>query len=186
MLKRLSERLQGLSTGKSTFIALVIFALFNTFVLPGQAAAAQEISAGAGSPDLSFYYSADDLYAMAEAYGEQGRSAYIRARFTFDVIWPLVFTFFMVTSISWLSKRNFSKDSQWQMANILPIFGASFDYLENISNAIVMARYPESSAFFANFAGFATSLKWTFVGISTVFIIVFVLIALWKHFFDRG
>jgi hypothetical protein len=186
MLQRLSDRLQGFSTGKATFIALVIFALFNTFVLPGQAAAAQEISAGAGTPDLSFYYSADDLYAMAESYGEQGRSAYIRARFTFDVIWPLIFTFLLVTSISWLSKRIFSKDSRWQMANIVPIFGASFDYLENISNAIVMALYPESSAFFANFAGFATSLKWIFVGTSIVLMIGFVLFAFWKHFFNRG
>lgn len=185
MLKRLSEWMLEFSTGRMTLLALLIFILFTTFVLPSQAAAGREISAGAGSPDLSFYYSAEDLYAMAEAYGEQGRAAYVRARFTFDLIWPLVFTFFMATSISWLSKKIFSSDSQWQIANLIPLFGADFDYFENISAAIVMARYPQTSGFFANLAGFATSIKWTLVAGSSILIFVFSLIALWKHFSNR-
>ena len=80
MWKRISSWLRRVSTGWVALSALVIFLLFSVVVLPRQSATADEVAGGAGSPDMSLYYSADDLYQMAEAYGEQGRKAYIRAR----------------------------------------------------------------------------------------------------------
>ena len=71
-------------------LALVVFLLFTALVLPAQSAQAEAQFAGVGSPDTSFWYTPDDLYRMAEAYGAQGRPAYNRARFTFDIAWPLV------------------------------------------------------------------------------------------------
>ena len=87
------------STGRVALAGLVVFVLFTALVLPQQARLADGSSGGAGSPDLSLWYSADDLYAMAESYGEAGRDAYVRARFTFDLVWPVVYTLFLATSI---------------------------------------------------------------------------------------
>lgn len=64
---------------------------------------------------------------MAEAYGESGRQAYIRARFTFDLVWPLVYTLFLATAISWVLGRAFALDSCWQRANLAPLLNAIFD-----------------------------------------------------------
>jgi hypothetical protein len=100
MWKRLSDFLYKITNGWVAFLAFVVFLLFAGLVLPGQAVSAETYSGNAGSPDLSFYYSAKDLYHMAEVYGEQGRGAYVRARFTFDLIWPLVYTFFLCTAIT--------------------------------------------------------------------------------------
>ena len=186
MLKRLSEWMQDFSTGKMTLFALFIFILFLIIVVPKQAAVAREYSARVGTPDLSLYYSAEKLYAIAEAYGEEGRAAFIRARLTFDLIWPLVFTFSLFTALSILSKEIFSPNSPWRMVNLIPFFGAGFDYLENISNVIVMARYPEKTEFLANFSGVATFLKWISVGSATILMIVFLLIAIWYYFTTRG
>jgi hypothetical protein len=47
-----------------TLLALAVFLLFSALVLPQQARQAEESSAGAGSPDRSFFYSPADLYAM--------------------------------------------------------------------------------------------------------------------------
>ena len=69
----------------------MIFVLFTALVLPGRSTRAQVETRAAGSPDMSFFYTSDELYQMAEAYGQAGREAYIRARFTFDLIWPLVY-----------------------------------------------------------------------------------------------
>ena len=65
-------------------VAVIIFLLFTVLVLPNQTRSAST-GEDIGSPDLSIYYSADDLYRMAEAYGADGRLEYIRVRFTFDV-----------------------------------------------------------------------------------------------------
>jgi len=92
-----SSVLSRLSSGTVALAGLVIFLLFGALVLPGQAAAAEKASGGAGSPDTSFLYTPDDLLRQAEAYGAQGRAAYVRARWTFDLAFPLVYGFFLVT-----------------------------------------------------------------------------------------
>lgn len=179
-MKRLSDWLRRFSKGWVALLALVIFILFTALVLPAQSSQADAQSGAAGSPDLSLWYSPADLYRMAEAYGEQGRQAYIRARFTFDVAWPLVYTFFLVTNISWLYDKIYTPDSRWQLANLSPLLTMLLDFLENLSTSLVMARYPQPSPLIAWLAPFFTAFKWTFVGLSFLLLILGLVQALWK------
>jgi len=186
MWKQLSDRLHQISTGWVALSALVIFLVFSILALPRQSAAAKEFAGDAGSPDMSFFYSAADLYQMAEAYGEQGREAYVRARFTFDLIWPLVYTLFLATAISWLFNKAFVPDSRWQRVNLAPVLGALFDYLENVSTATVMGRYPDQTAVVDVLAPAFTLLKWVFVGGSFVLLLTGVVAALWQWARERN
>lgn len=163
MLQRFSDWMHRVSSGWVFFSVLVIFLLFIGLVLPGQALKTEADARGAGSPDMSFYYTAEDLYHMADIYGEEGREAYIRARFTFDLIWPLVYTIFLITGISWVYQRLFALGSLWHRANIVPVLGALFDYLENISTSVVMVRYPSPTVVLDMLAAIFTMLKWVFV-----------------------
>ena len=183
MLKTLSTKLYQLSSGRVTLIALIIFVLVVAFVLPAQAQRTEAASNGADSPDTSFFYTSDDLYNMAEAYGADGRAAYIRARFTFDLVFPLSYLFFLVTSISWVMTRAVANpDSRWRLLNLFPVFGALFDYLENISASIVMANYPQQTFLFDSLAPILTMIKWFFVNGSFVILVPAVLVALWRYF----
>ncbi len=172
MWEKLSNWLHKKSSGWLTIAGLVSFALFTALVLPNQAAQAEAHSGGADSPDLSFYYSPEELYQMAEAYGEQGRQGYIRARFTFDLFWPIVYTLFLVTSISWLTRRGFSTNSIWQRANLVPIWAMIFDYLENVSTSLVMFRYPARTPIVDFIAPLFTGVKWILVGGSFVLLLI--------------
>ena len=163
MLERISIWFYRFSTGKRTFLFLFVFILFTILVLPKQSADAGSYAGDVGSPDLSFFYTPEDLHKMAEAYGEQGRVAYINARFTFDLIWPLIYALYLSTSISWIFKRAFESESHWRWANLAPIMGMAFDYLENVSTAMVMYRYPDPTNFLAAIAPFFTTIKWIFV-----------------------
>ena len=100
---------------------------------------------------------------MAESFGEQGRAAYIQARWTFDVIWPLVYTFALATAISWLGKQAFAEGSRWRLLNLVPVLGLLFDYLENIGASVVMARYPAPTPVVDVLTTLFTPLKWVFV-----------------------
>ena len=86
MWKWISNRLYQVTSGWVALGALILFVLYTVLVLPDQAARSAPDTVNVGSPDLSLTYSTDDLYRMAEAYGEQGRRAYVRARFTFDLV----------------------------------------------------------------------------------------------------
>ena len=186
MGKWISDRLHRISTGWVTLAAMVVFVAFTILVLPRQAAGTEAEIGSAESPDMSFYYSADDLYRMAEAYGEQGRRAYVRARFTFDVVWPVVYTVFLGTAISWVFRRAFAPDSRWQRANLVPLLGALFDYLENLSTSIVMLRYPDQTAVVDGLAPLFTMVKWVFVNGSFVVLLVGVLASIWRRIKSRG
>ena len=190
MAKRLSNWLYRISSGWVALAALVIFLLFSALVLPRQAARAEEDTGGARSPDMSFYYSAGDLYQMAEAYGQGGRKAYVTARFTFDLIWPLVYAFFLTTAISWLYRKAFTPAGWWQRANLVPVLGAVFDYLENLSTSVIMLRYPDQTAVIDNLAPVFTLLKWALIGGSFVLLLIGVVAAVWRwskisHLTDR-
>ena len=179
-MDKLSNWLYQISTGWVTFGAVVIFILFTALVLPGQSASSQSQGGESGSPDLSIYYSAAELYEMAEAYGDQGREAYIRARFTFDLIWPLVYTFFLATTISWVFKRSFISRNAWQRVNLIPVLGMTCDYLENISTSLVIYRYPAQTLIIDWMASAFTTLKWLLIGASFLVLAVGIIIAIWQ------
>ena len=177
MMRDLSDWLHRLSTGRAALIALVIFLLFTALVLPKQAAHTD--AGGAGSPDTSFIYSAGDLYRMAEAYGRAGRIDYVRVRFTFDLIWPVVYFVFLATAISWLSRQAFTPQSLWQRANLVPAIGTLLDYLENVAATLVIGRYPARTPVVDVLAPVFTFVKWIFVGGSFVILMVALVTALW-------
>ena len=172
MLKNLSNWVHQISHGWVTLSIFVLFILFTAFVLPGQASSAKVDTGIDRSPDMLFLYSADDLYHIAQAYGEQGRAAYIKVRFTFDLIWPLVYMAFLTTTLSWIYHQAFKPDSFLQLVNLVPVFGMLFDYLENIATSIVMARYPTHTIIVDHLAPILTLLKWVFVGGSFILLVI--------------
>jgi len=180
MSRKFSKLVGRLSSGAVTLLALLVFILFTILVLPRQTAIGDEAGGDTKSPDLSFYYTADELNRMAQAYGEAGREAYVRARFSFDLIWPLVYTLFLSTSISWLAKRSFLPGSPWQQANLVPILGALFDLLENLATSAVMIHYPRLLPVTARLAGFFTLTKWALVGGSFLLLLACLAAFVWN------
>ncbi|MBP8863400.1 MAG: hypothetical protein KBH71_04045 [Anaerolineae bacterium] len=183
--RRFSITLQRFSTGRGVLIAGVIFVLFTALTLPGQTAEAERMAQGAGVPDTSLWYTPADLTAMAESYGPAGRQAYLQARWTFDLIFPLAYTAFLVTAIGWLARRISGPSDRWQMANLLPVLGMALDYLENIAASIVMARYPAPSPVAVHLAPIFTLLKWVCAGGSSVLLLGLALAALWHRLHSR-
>lgn len=187
MWKRLSNWFHKISSGWITLSAVIVFILFTALILPGQASSGPE-NESAGSPDLSMYYTPDMLYQMADSYGEDGREEYIRVRFTFDLVWPLVYTFFLVTTSSWILQRVVDVSSRWRMLNLLPVAGMLFDYLENISTSLIMYRYPLETPLVDWLAGVFTSLKWILIGGSFISLLLAVVLLILKslNIFQRN
>ena len=181
MVRRFSEWLLGVSTGPVALLALVAFLVFAVLVLPGQSRSAAETAGGAGSPDTYFYYGPAALYGWAEAYGAEGRQAYIRARFTFDLVFPLFYTAFLSTALSWSLWMTAPRRSGWRRANLLPFVGALFDYLENVSDALVMARYPARTPVIDLLAGLLTAVKWLCLGAAFLVLLAALLAAFRKQ-----
>ncbi len=171
MNRGITSWLEEKSTGKLTIAGLVLFVLFSVLFLPVQSQQAEAYSQGMGSPDTSLFYTPADLYEMANAYGEEGRIAYINARFSFDIAFPILYTFFLTTAISWFSKRVLTQQIGLRSGNVLPLYAFVFDILENISTSMVFKNFPEQSRFWASLAPFCTLVKWIYVAASFVLLL---------------
>ena len=87
---------------------------------------------------------------------------------------------FLVTAISWLYGKAFAPESRWQRANLAPLLGAIFDYLENLSTSLVMLRYPQQTPVVDLLAPLFTALKWGFLGASFLLLFAGILFAIWR------
>ena len=172
MLKQISDWLNRISNGWVALTGLFVFLLFSALVLPKQSAQASAELGDVGSPDLSLLYSVDDLYQFADAYGEQGRAAYIRTRFSFDLVWPLVYTLFLGTALSWTMTKAFPPASFLRRTNLAPLLGMLFDYLENLATSLVMARFPAQTPIIDFLAPIFTLLKWGLISTSFVLLLL--------------
>jgi hypothetical protein len=146
-------------------ISALVFGLFIVVVLPAQAVAFANVTSGSGSPDTSLFYTPSQFYTWALEYGAAGRAHYIRTRFGFDLIWPLVYGAFFYTGI----KVGGLRHREW-LANlaILTIF---FDYMENIFASVAMGLYPMDVSVIVYVAAVSTLLKWSTLSLSGLMLV---------------
>lgn len=157
--------------GKGTVLAsLIVLALYAGVVMRA-AFRAPWIEAG-GMPDTNLFYNPAYLYSLAETYGEAGRVAFVRWHFTVDLAFPLIYTAFLVLSLSWLVGKRFVQSSPCRLLNLLPLLGGILDLLENTFISIVMAKYPASMSLLARMAPVMTLAKWVSIYASVLALIV--------------
>jgi hypothetical protein len=151
--------------------AAVLFALFVALVLPGQAAKAEEASAGVPSFDTSLFYTPAQAFDRAAAVPPKGRFAYIAARWSFDLAFPLVYGLFALAGWSFglarLGPRFASPGAGLHAAPprlaLLALLGPALDFAENIAATVIMASVPARPLGWGIAASAATPLKWLFV-----------------------
>ncbi len=139
---------------------LALFVLFIAVVLPAQAAAGSFYTSLHPAPDTERWYAPEDLYTAAAAWGEAGRAAYVRARITFDVVWPLAYGTFLLTALTWAWARATAPGSRWRRIALLPVLVVLLDYAENVCTATVVARYPARTPVLDVLAPVFTAAKW--------------------------
>jgi hypothetical protein len=174
-MQRVDGRMAGV--GSLVFLGFVLWVL--------TAAAQAGVEAGlTQSIDTSWGMSANRLLEIAEIYGPAGRQAYIVQRWTFDVIWPIVYGGFFMVSALYLGKKirlnSLGKGLLW----VIPL-GLCFDFLENSLVALGFSLYPTRFSVITELAVLMTPIKWVFVGSSMMLVLGLALIALVKPLVNR-
>lgn len=168
---------------KTVLFTSLLFALFIILVLP-RVSDYTKANIGSESADSSFFYDGEKLYNIAESYGEDGRSLYILLRWTFDILWPLVYFAFLFSVIVLLSK---TLDIHWlSRLFILPFLAMAFDFLENTLVTLVMMFFPKKVLWLGNLAGFVTSLKWSLLYVSFALMFLLLVIKLYRFLLKKS
>ena len=150
------------ATIPALIITFVLFVSFIAVVLPRQKAALEIYTREAGSPGLSFFPKPDTVYKMAEAYGAEGRSAYIKALLVYDFAWPFVYSFFYLVFIN-LALRYAHGEKAARLSSVALLPGL-LDWAENILSIVIPSAYPDRMDAAAWVMAVTTCLKWITMG----------------------
>lgn len=168
MLKRFLFSKTGVLVSTTAFI------LFTALVLPWFSQLSVTMTHTSFSPDTDMFYSAETFSENMRLYGPSGRRFYILSRWTFDVLWPVVYACFLISLIGYLSPE--LNRTQRRGVMVVPILGVLFDLLENTLATVNVALYPDLIPFLLRLLQGASLLKWMFIALS--FLIILSLTAL--------
>jgi len=161
-------------------VTVVVFLLFTVFILPYMSERLAEMTGVTISPDTSFLYSAGDLYAMAESYGDTGRAYYIMQKYTFDILWPVVYLLFFLVVLTYIFR--YTGMSRFaHTVKLLPVYAFLFDLLENLAAAVVMYRYPRPTAVLAHVTSLFSIAKWLLIVLSVAVVAAGLVLCLKKR-----
>ena len=117
-------------------------------------------------------YSSDRVYEILTNWGESGRFKQFWFHITWDLLFPIVYFFFIGFLISWLTKRAFKQKSSLQNFCLVSLV-AAIDLLENISLFLLILVYPSKIDTLCWFKTGFTLIKYYLFGPAILFALVF-------------
>lgn len=118
------------------------------------------------SIDTNFNFNPSLIYPIVKRYGDKGRAFYIRQRWTFDLVFPLVYGVpFWLTMKKFLPRVSLEK---FHFVADLALVATAFDYLENIVFTILVALYPTEIGVLPVIGIVMSLFKWTSLSLAMV------------------
>jgi hypothetical protein len=112
--------------------------------------------------------SADKTYEILAELGTIGRRNHLYFIWTIDLALPLLFGSCLYVAIRDSATRAFGASSTAGRLRWLAVAAASVDYLENISNSVLLVFYPDRFPFLASMSGLLTLMKFSLSGVCSL------------------
>ena len=126
--------------------------------------------------DTYFAFNHEDIVRIVEAIGDSGRSAYVTAMYTVDLVFPIIYT---LLSLGVMRKLHTS-----ELLYVLPIGLFATDIIQNIQTAVIISYSSVNDISNGQIvlASFTNQLKWS---LAFLMISIIVILTLKKIIFKR-
>ncbi|WP_266368957.1 hypothetical protein [Tellurirhabdus rosea] len=160
MLRTLSRWLDRIASAKTLLPALALALFFMAYLMP---LLAERMNTAAGHPVepidvLMFKFDPALIQRMVEGYGDAGRAVYAEGIATFDLAYPLAYTFLFCLALALLFRNR--PYAPFPLVNLLPLVGLVADLAENACIVYLLRAYPASSSTVASVCTVASAVKW--------------------------
>ena len=179
MLAALSCRLQRVSDWRTILLVLLLYNIFLSQVMAPHAEEMRSFAGDWGAPDGHLFYTPDKLYSELTTWGDAGRQHYIDFRLGLDPVWALLYTAFLVTTLSVALRRIYPMSSRMQQLNLLPLIPMLADLAENFMGVALVSAFPERMDWLAWIATSTSSIKWITLTIGHLIMLIAVAVAVW-------
>ena len=159
---------------KHLIVSIIILFLGVFIVLPLMQNAIVESTGDTITPDSSYFIRGDELETLSSNYGSEGRFAYVWTRWTYDLLWPLLYLQFLLVYVSFLSSSLPIKMRKVMMA--VPLVAVLLDIFENSFFSLYMIQFDSNIVFFRNVGCLMSAGKWVVIFIAFALILVLFLL----------
>jgi len=158
--------LAQMANGKTLILLFLAGLVFAVFVFPYRNRALTILS-GLKKPtlDSNLRYGATEAYELFGKLQAEGRKIYARSEITADLVFPIIYSFFLSLLIIYIFQKC-SLNKPQQFLAMLPFLMLLFDYGENILIALMLFDYPRKHTAVAEVASVFTKLKWSFFAVT--------------------
>jgi hypothetical protein len=164
-LEMATSKLARMANGK-VLIVLFIAALLFQLIFECRN---RTLTAYSGEPqptlDSDVCYGPQKAHELFGKLGDRGRQLYAWTEITVDLIFPIIYSFFLSLLIIYIFQKSSSNKSLQSLA-ILPFVAMLFDYGENTLIAFMLFAYPQKYFAVAWVASLFTKLKWILLAVS--------------------
>ena len=179
MLQKLTGLIERIATIRALVLLTLLSILFPTVFFPAA-------GIGADRPlDLYFSYSPDQVYDYLDGLGEKGRSAYAKMELTTDLLFPVVYSLALTVALVMVARRVLPANSRLQYLRFFPLLIVIADWCENLGLAAVIHAYPVQRDTIVTAASLFTSLKWVFLSLTAMMLLVAAALVVARQFSDR-
>lgn len=175
---KLLDRIKKLATLRF-FLVFLILTIIVVMAMGNITPQILALSGGAPILDIRLGYTFAEVEQLFTVLGEQGRQSYTTLQ-VLDLIFPLAYGMTLTLALTGVITRLFPEGHTMEKAVSLPILGMIFDYLENITIATLIASYPNLSPLAVSIASIFTQLKWSFIILACVLLVLLAVLALIK------
>ena len=172
-IQTILDRIYTKTNYKHTLFFFLFFLVFTSVVLPYISNLTERVIGVSESIDTNFSFNLFTLYTIIDSYQEEGRRFYVLIRWTFDVVWPLIYTAMLLTGIAFFAKKIQCK-FQYKILYV-PLLAISFDYLENIFATFAMLYYPGKLDLVMYFLIASSMLKWGILSLAFLILILLII-----------
>jgi hypothetical protein len=159
---KIHQKAKSISSSIILVIAWANFILFMFTILPWVSGLSRDAGLTT-SIDTNFSFDPSAIYPIVASYGADGRLFYIIQRWTFDLIWPLVYAWPLFVTL---------KLFPIGMLALLPWLATALDYLENSVFTILVVLYPLELSWLPILGVLMSLLKWIALGTSMVLTLI--------------
>lgn len=167
-MERILDRMDERATGRNLLLLAAVLVLFSGFLFPVVTSRIESFSGGVGILDLTLHFSPGEAYSRIDAYGPRGRRLYGWMAMTLDVVYPLAYGAFFSFFILYFLRRGSPPSPGLRRLALLPVGAVFADIFENVGITVLLVAYPRRLEGAAALAGYVTTAKWLFVGLSAV------------------
>lgn len=152
---------------KTLIISIALFVLAMVFLLPHMSSLMDQFDNLGTPPDLNFGFNNLGIQTYRNALGFEGRDMYIFIRWTYDILWPIIYTFFFVNVLYLIVKKG-DYSIKLVYLSVLPFV---LDILENTLASIFMVVFPSEATILVFLIAVISTFKWLSIGFFFIFII---------------